>query len=88
MNIQAVETSITTSETTIVTTDGDSSSLAIYNTGSVTVYLGGSGVSSAQGFPLLIGSTIIISIPSNTTVYGITASGTGTLRILATGGIL
>ena len=59
----------------------------IENTGSVTVYLGQSGVTSSTGLPLLAGQQITyngFSTPtgaSGTGLYAITASGTSTVVV-------
>jgi len=54
----------------------------IYNNGSQTVYLGGSGsVTTSNGLPLLVGA----SVEDDTSVdawFAVTASGTGDLRIV------
>lgn len=53
----------------------------IYNNGSVTVYLGGSGVTTANGLPLLPGAAFVDDRTTGVW-YGVTASGTGDLRII------
>jgi hypothetical protein len=47
-----------------------------------TVYLGGSGVSSSTGVPLLAGGSIGLELWSSDTLYAIAASGLQELRIL------
>ena len=57
----------------------------IENTGSVTVYLGQSGVTSSTGLPLLAGQQVTyngfstVTGASGTALYAITASGTSTV---------
>lgn len=59
----------------------------IENTGSVTVYLGQSGVTSSTGLPLLSGQQVTyngFSTPAGsggTALYAITASGTSTVTV-------
>lgn len=49
-------------------------SVTIYNNGSATVFVGGSGVTTNTGLPLLPGGSITIA--TTAAVYGIVASGT------------
>ena len=88
MHVQAKESAIATTATVIATPQYASISIALYNSGNATVYLGGSDVSVAQGFPLFVGSSLTLSFPSTDTLYGIVESGSGTTRLLSTGGLL
>jgi hypothetical protein len=54
-----------------------------------TIYLGGSGVTSALGFPLAGGETVTLSLGENDRVWGICATGESTtVRLLEAAGIV
>ena len=55
--------------------------LIVFNNGTITVYLGESGVTAAGGFPLLPGQSLVLET-GTTAIYGITAAGTADVRIL------
>jgi hypothetical protein len=48
----------------------------------VSVYLGGSGVTTAAGYELTAGDIIDVSLLSGDTVYGIVAAGTEVVHVL------
>ncbi len=57
--------------------------LVIYNNGAVTIYVGGSGVTSSSGIPVAAGTYgPAIESGSNMPVYAVTSSGTCDVRIL------
>lgn len=61
-------------------------SLAFYNAGAVTVYLGRSGVTTATGYPLAAGEHFAADLSeTQDEVYGIVASGTAEVRVFGTG---
>jgi hypothetical protein len=72
----------TTSATLVLAANTSRKTATIYNNGSVTVYLGKDAtVTTANGLPLPVGATL--EDDSTTSAwYGITASGTGDLRIV------
>lgn len=55
--------------------------LWIYNNGSVTIFLGAAGVTTAAGFPLLPGQSVSLGVGA-LVVCGIVATGTAEARIL------
>lgn len=63
------------------------SSVALYNNGSVTVYIGlAATVTAATGFPLAAGSSMSFQLDGpGDTVFGIVASGTADVRVLEGG---
>lgn len=61
------------------------SSLA-YNDGAVTVYLGGSNVTTANGYPFPAGASLTIdAVSGDDVVYGVVASGTCNVRLVTLG---
>jgi hypothetical protein len=54
-------------------------------TGGATVYIGGSGVTSAAGFPVAAGEATAFDLSPEDALYGITASGTQAVNVLRTG---
>jgi len=72
---------ITTSATLLI--DADNQPRICYlHSGSGSVYIGGSDVTASTGIHLSNGTTLAISVPFNETIYGITSSGTQTMRVL------
>lgn len=63
----------------------DSSSLLFYNIGSVTVYLGGSGVTTSNGVPVAAGAWSPAVNSGKDAIYGIVATGTCEVRVLEAG---
>lgn len=65
--------------------DRAGSDIAVYNAGSVTVYLGSSSVTTATGIPLAAGAYYSESLDAVSRLYGIVASGTCEVRVRETG---
>lgn len=87
MAASARAVSITTSATRIDTIEGGNNrviGLAVYNAGAASVYLGGSGVTTAQGFTLPVGATATLDVDTTDGLYGI-AAGTVEVRVLEVG---
>jgi hypothetical protein len=77
MALDAVAVSVTTSATLIATADVDGSTFTISPVGG-TVYLGGSGVTTAAGLPVGAGVGYSIDLGANEKIYGI---GTATVDV-------
>lgn len=61
-------------------------SLAVYNNGAVTVYLGGSDVTTSNGAPVAAGAWgPSFDLEGQHPLYGIVASGTAEARVIETG---
>jgi hypothetical protein len=58
---------------------------AVKNNGAQTVFLGGEGVTTADGYPLAAGEAMSMDLPSSGAedVYGVVASGTCETRTLS-----
>jgi len=72
---------VTTSATLLIAADNQQR-ICYLHSGSGSVYIGGSDVTAANGIHLTSGTTMEISVPFNETIYGITSSGTNTMRVL------
>lgn len=66
--------SVGTAATAIVQANTNRTQLVVTNIGAATVFLGGSGVTTATGQALLANATI--TLPTSAAVYGIVAAGT------------
>lgn len=76
-------TTVTTTATAIPSSNAtDRRSIILKNEGAVTVYLGGSAVTSSTGFPLEAGDTLPLDLGNDIILYGITASGSADVRTL------
>lgn len=58
--------------------------LAVFNAGANTIYLGGSTVTTAAGFPLAAGASATFDLGPSDLLYGIVAAATEPLRTLET----
>ncbi len=81
---------VASTATAIVPVGIGAGGVQVTNTGSNTVYLGGSGVTSSgatQGYPLAASAALTVPISHNQdeTLYGITASATSTVVYLLPG---
>lgn len=66
--------------------ENHATSWAGYNNGSVTVYVGDEGVTTANGFPVPPGNYVgFDDLDTTETVYGITASSSAEMRVVETG---
>lgn len=76
---------------TVLDTEGDTdtrvgSSIAVYNNGASTLYLGGSGVTTTNGVPVAATSWgPAFDLGAQDRLYGIVASGTVDVRVIETG---
>lgn len=81
----SVATTATRLDSASKSDDRAGSDIALYNNGSVTVYLGRSDVTTANGMPLAAGAYWSESLDSVSGLFGIVASGTCEVRVRETG---
>lgn len=86
MSITSAQVTLATTPTLIVTADPDGCRLVIHKQQQHTIYLGGSNVSTSNGFLFDHDGTVDIALPPNGKLYGCAASGTETVYILVMGG--
>jgi hypothetical protein len=72
---------VTTSATLLIAADNQSR-ICYLHSGTGSVYIGGDDVTAATGIHLPSGTTMQITVPFNEIIYGITSSGTNTMRVL------
>lgn len=77
--------SVGTSATEIVEPDFDGGSFAICNRDADSVFLGGSGVTTGNGYELGAGESLGIRLDQGDDLYGIVASGTARVDVLRVG---
>jgi hypothetical protein len=87
MAIKTQVVTVTTSATKLNLPDDTNMglSVALYNSGAATVYVGGSAVTTANGFPLAAAGTLSIDLAAGEELYGIVASSTNTVSVLCQG---
>lgn len=91
MAVKSRAVSVTTAATRLDTVDTAAvneaaQSVAFYNAGSVTVYIGGSAVTTAAGTPVAASSwSPGIELAPGDGLFGIVASGTSECRVLEVG---
>lgn len=75
--------SITTTSTEIASSPLlERKAFALYNNSTSTVFIGGSSVSSSDGYPLRPKESITIDLGDGLSIYGIVSSGTADVRYL------
>jgi hypothetical protein len=88
MAVGSAQVAVSTTAVQLTAAESDSrvgESVAVTNThASATVYLGGAGVTSSTGFPLVAGGSLSVDLDGTETLYGITASGSVTVGVLRT----
>ena len=88
MAIKSAVVSVTTSATQLNSADADGiagESVVIANAGASSIFLGGSAVTAAAGFPLAAGATIALTLDGGENIFAITASGTVSTNVLTQG---
>jgi hypothetical protein len=82
-----------TAQVTVATTAGGTlisaarpggDTVTIQNLGTTAVYVGVSGVTTSTGFPIPGVAGASLTLPANVAIYGIVASGTQAVAVLAT----
>ncbi len=88
MAIVSAQTSIGTTATAVLTDETASGSYVLLNPSGNTaiIYIGGSGVTTGNGFPLAVGAAIAVDVSGDDDLYGRVAAGTQTLAVLRTKG--
>lgn len=91
MAVASAQVTVSNASATSIVTGADTDniqglSVAVRNAdAAITVYLGGSAVTSATGFALLAGATIAVDLQPAETLYGRAASGSPVVHVLKTG---
>ncbi len=81
-DISTGQAQVSTTPTVIIPYDLAGKAVIIRNTGTSTVYIGGSGVTPATGYPLLTTDTPMQPLPVNEPIYGVTSSGTSSIAFI------
>lgn len=85
---RAVTVTTTATRLDAITDNADNKSgqsIAVYNNGAATVYLGDSGVTTANGYPLGVGEHWAENLASGDELYGRVAAGTVEVRVIESG---
>lgn len=79
----ASQVTVDTSADLLVASNSSRKALGIINTGSVTVYIGASGVTASTGWPVAAGAQFTMdTLVSTAAIYGITASSSAVVAVL------
>ncbi len=73
---------VTTTATLVVPKDDKPRTVYLHNSAGTTIYLGGSAVTTSNGYHLGNGETETLFIPTNETLYGIVAAGSHDIKVL------
>lgn len=79
MGMTSQVVSVTTAATLLASVDGVAE-VVIKNAGAASVFLGGSGVTTATGLELAAGATLTVQVDEE--LYGIVAAGTADAQVL------
>lgn len=86
MAVVAAQVNVGTTATLLSADEGrDGSSVLVQAPSGVTLYVGGSGVTTTTGFPVPPGQTLSVDLPSFDAIYGVLASGSATASVLRVG---
>lgn len=80
--MKSVKVSVGTTALIVVAADDKNRLVNLHNAGGGKVYLGGSAVTSDDGFHLNNAETVVIEVPARETLYGVSASGTNDVIVL------
>lgn len=86
MTVEHSQPSVGTSATAVARAIGVTEQISVHNPSSVAAYLGGSGVTtSAYGCVLNPSETFTADLPPGSTLYGVVATTTSTVRVMQIG---
>jgi len=88
MAVSAAVVSVGTSATLLTVTETDQLprfTVALYNAGAATVYVGAAGVTTSTGFPLAAAGTLSIDLDRGEVLYGIVTASTCSVNVLSQG---
>jgi hypothetical protein len=90
MTYSSGQVAIGTTPTPIATIPQLAGTIPVTNTGTPTVFLGGPGVTTVNGFPVTTNETVNVpaSLSEDNALFGIVASGTSTVAFLVAGSVL
>lgn len=80
--VSATRVTVAATATVIFTARGGVSKVLIRNPTAVSVYIGGSGVTTATGFEIAAGDAVSVALEKQEAIYGIVASGTAIVHVL------
>lgn len=80
--MRSAAVTVTTTAVLVVSADDKNRTVYLHNAGGGKIYLGGSSVTSSNGFHLGNGESVELFIPSRETLYGISASGSNDAIVL------
>jgi hypothetical protein len=88
MTVSSSAVSVTTTATVLNTSETDQIprySVAVYNSSAVTVYVGGSAVTTSTGFPVAAAGSFSVDLDKGEGLWGIVATGTASVIVLSQG---
>lgn len=83
--MKSTAVTVSTTATLVVPADNQNRNIHLHS-GTGSVYIGGSNVTSSTGLHLPNGSTLSLFVPTNETLYAITGSSTQTMIVLTPDG--
>ena len=88
MTVSSAAVSVTSTATVLNTSETDQLprySVAVYNSSAVTVYVGGSAVTTSTGFPVAAAGSFSVDLDRGEGLWGIVATGTASVVVLSQG---
>lgn len=80
--MNSTSVNVTTTPTLIVPKDDKPRTVYVHNAAGTTMFIGGSAVTTNNGFNLGNGQTITLFVPTNEQVHAIVSNGTHDVRVL------
>lgn len=82
MALSTAAVTVATTATLLATADSDGEAVTVRNVGGADIFIGASGVTTANGFTLSDGEVIGFDLEGGASIYAIAAAGTVAVRVL------
>lgn len=80
--MKSVAITVNSTATLVIAADNKNRTVYVHNSGGAKIYLGGSDVTTANGYHLANAESAEFFVPVNETLYGVVASGTNVINVL------
>ena len=81
--MKSTAVTVATTATVVVSADNKNRDVYIHNSGGSKIYLGGSDVTTTNGYHLANTESAAFFLPLGETIYGVVAAGTNVVNVLA-----
>jgi len=81
--VAAAQVSVGTSATSVLQAGDAGVEAVVRNAGAASVFLGGSGVATTDGYELEVGSTVRLLLTAGDQLFGVVATGTEEIHVIS-----